>query len=185
MASQRVLLLSISIALLTACSLERSPLVVSGELDAGLLDAPRRAADAPAERDAPAAFDAPPLEPDARPLEPDAGPADGGAVDPPDTGCEPSIVLDRATYAPGDTVRVTYACMPNERNQWFAIYRVSQTFDRAPAPARPQWEYGSGVGGSVNLTAPATSDEKFLVRGFRDNGYNAVAASDLFEVATP
>ena len=90
-----------------------------------------------------------------------------------------TVSADKASYAFGETITISYANMQGSRSDWVSVARQG-----TPADEFSWWEYtGPAFNGSFQLnTLP---EGTYVARAFFDDGYDVRAESTPFTVGAP
>ena len=98
-------------------------------------------------------------------------------------GAHPTIAVDKASYAPGETIVATVAAAPGNRFDWVAVYKADTV------STTDYWTSvytGSIVDGAITLDEAALGGPleagQWVVKLLRDDSYNAIAESAVFTV---
>lgn len=82
----------------------------------------------------------------------------------------PRITLDKAQYATGETITVTYANGPGLSTDWVGLYKKGQTPGQI---ASTVWSYVNGSGGVLQFTL--TEPGEYFAAFFTNDGYTEIA----------
>jgi endonuclease/exonuclease/phosphatase family metal-dependent hydrolase len=98
-------------------------------------------------------------------------------------GSVPTIAVDKASYAPGETIVATIAAAPGNRFDWVAVYKADSVL------TTDYWTSaytGSLIDGQLALDEAALGGPlepgQWVLRLLRDDSYNAIAESAVFTV---
>src|SRR5262245_21386673 len=91
----------------------------------------------------------------------------------------PAISTDKASYAPGETVTVTYAGLPGNQRDWIGISPAG-----SPASSYVAFVYTNGqTGGTATFTAPSSGS--FVARAYLNDTFTVIAESAPFTIGVP
>lgn len=97
---------------------------------------------------------------------------------------------DARTYAPGQTITVTFTNGPANPKDWIAVYRADQT---PGGPASTLWYYVDGTrdgntglaNGTVTFTGGLSTAGEYRVYLLENDGYTSLASEPISVVAPP
>lgn len=93
---------------------------------------------------------------------------------------DPSISMEKNTFAPGEKIEVLYQYAPEGQNAWIGIYHKGKNPDVSGPSTR--WEYTSGQSGKFTFTLDSP-DEYYAVL-FNDEGYTEISERIAFYVGS-
>lgn len=93
---------------------------------------------------------------------------------------DPSISMEKNTFAPGENIEVLYQYAPEDQNAWIGIYHKGKNPDVSGPSTR--WEYTSGQSGKFTFTLDSP-DEYYAVL-FNDEGYSEISERIAFYVGS-
>jgi len=98
-------------------------------------------------------------------------------------GARPTIAVDKASYAPGETIVATIANAPGNRYDWVAVYKADTvlTTDYWTSAYTGALIDGQLTLDEATLGGPLEAGE-WRVKLLRDDSYNAIAESAVFTV---
>ena len=98
-------------------------------------------------------------------------------------GARPAIAVDKASYAPGETIVATLGAAPGNRYDWVALYRAEAVL------TTDYWTSaytGALIDGQIVLHEAALGGPlepgQWVLKLLRDDSYNAIAESAVFTV---
>jgi len=87
-----------------------------------------------------------------------------------------TVSTDQSTYAPGNTITVTYSGLPGNPGDWIALAAAG-----SDNTSFLDYRYASGASGTATFTAPAAGS--YVVRAFAQGSYTLLGSSAAFTVS--